>query len=150
MDSGLWKMTPSLVCLKVRSLLHRAKCQHYPLKEWTVILIESPGMGFHSATHIHLRSCPPATGACKTIYKLPDGQDMAHPNTQIVSKCCSWSIIDSQVELLFQIKGGWIIIMFHFLGSMLNWITVTSKMIHTRVTKYTLAIAEETNFPLSY
>lgn len=40
--------------------------------------------------------------------------------------------------------------MLHFLGSTLNWITATSKMIKTRVTKYTLAAGEGANFLSSY
>lgn len=88
------KNDSSLECLKVRvSITQRAKCQHYPLKEWTVILMESPGNGLplpgFPFNQAYSFSCPPATGACNTIYKLPDGQDMAGPDTQIVSKCCS-------------------------------------------------------------
>lgn len=46
--------------------------------------MESPGNGLPLTgfpfNQAYSFSCPPATGACNTIYKLPDGQDMAHPD----------------------------------------------------------------------
>lgn len=74
------------------SITQRAKCQQYPLKEWTAILMESPGNGLPLTefplyqTH-YSSSCQPAPGACNTnIYKLNDGENMAHPGWQPVVK----------------------------------------------------------------